>query len=98
MPHKTLFIHDPSAILDYTIDWLDWLGTDTIATSVWSIDYGSGGTVSDLTIQSNSNTTTSATVWLKLGVVGRIYGVRNRIVTTSGRTEDCTIEIAVENK
>jgi hypothetical protein len=85
------FTKDPSATLDYTIDWSNWLGTDTISTSTWTVPNG-------LTKESDSNTTTTATVWLSGGTVGEIYTVTNHIVTTSGREDDRSIRIAMAQR
>lgn len=82
---------DPQAILDYSVDWSDWLGADTIATSTWSGDTG-------ITIDSNTNSTTVATVWLSGGAAGRSYKLINKIVTAGGRTDERTIKVAVKNK
>lgn len=83
------FVKDPDDVLDYQIDWSDWLPTgDTISTSTWTADTG-------ITVDSESETTTVATVWLSGGTVGNTYSVRNRIVTTGGRTKDKTIRIRV---
>jgi hypothetical protein len=85
------FIKDPNAVLDYTIDWSTWLEGDTISTSDWTVPTG-------LTEASDSNTTTTATVWLSGGTAGQEYTVTNRIVTAGGRTEDRSIYIRVEER
>lgn len=75
---------DPNDVLDYTVDWETWLGADTITgTPSWAID-PSG----ELSIASQANTTTTATVFLSGGTAGDTYSVRCRIVTTGGRTKD----------
>ena len=79
---------DADAILDYTIDWEDWLGTDTISSSAWTCDSG-------ITVDSSSNTTTTTTVWLSGGTAGATYTVTNRIVTAAPRTEDRTLQILI---
>lgn len=80
------FLKDPNAVLDYQIDWSTWLGSDTIASSSWVIPTG-------ITEDSDSNTTTTATVWLSGGTAGTTYTVTNRIVTAGGRTEDRSLTI-----
>lgn len=86
MPNK--FLKDPNAVLDYINDWSDWLVTDTIATSTWTVPTG-------ITKDSSSNTTTTATVWLSGGTAGVSYTVVNRIVTAAGRTEDRSVVLMV---
>lgn len=82
------FQKDPNAVLDYTIDWREWLGDDTILTSTWTMPPGisNGGTI---------NSPTTATIWLAAGTSGTPYSVYNTIVTAGGRTEKRTIKINV---
>lgn len=82
---------DPDAVLDYSVDWSAWLDTDTIATSAWTAATG-------ITVDSDTNSTTIATVWLSGGTAGRNYAVTNRITTAAGRTDDRTIIIKVRER
>ena len=86
-----VFQHDPDADLDYTIDWESWLDSDTIATSTWVADSG-------ITIESDSNTSTTTTVWISGGTAGSSYKATNHIVTAAGRAEDRTITLRVAEK
>lgn len=88
------FVKDPNAVLDYVINWaswLRWLGVDTISSSSFTVPTG-------LTEDSESNTTTTATVWLSGGTAGVTYEVINRIVTAGGRTEERTLTIYVQER
>lgn len=88
------FVKDPNAVIDYKIDWSAWLTAaddDTISTSTWIVPSG-------ITKDSDSKTTTTATVWLSGGTAGEDYAITNRIVTAGGRTEDRTIRIMVREK
>ena len=79
-------------VLDFTIDWTKYLlnsGSDTISSSSWAED--SGG----ITIDSNSNTTTAATVWLSGGSHNNTYTIENTIVTASSRTVKRHINVKV---
>jgi len=84
---------DPNAVLDYEIDWgTNYLEVgETISTSTWIADSG-------ITVDSNTKTSTTATVWLSGGTAGTAYNVTNRIVTSASRTDDRTIKISVSNK
>ena len=82
---------DPSAVLDYTIDWSTWLGSDTISTSSWTVESG-------ITKDSDNNTTTTATIWLSGGTAGTDYTVTNTIVTAGGRTDQRSLLIAVRQR
>lgn len=83
---------DPDAVLDYAFDWQYWLaGGETITTSTMTASPG-------ITVDSSSNTTNRATVWLSGGNAGQPYTVTNRVVTSLGRTDDRTITIRVTNR
>jgi hypothetical protein len=71
----------PDEVLDFVMDWADWLDEvgDTISSSSWSAPPG-------LTLDSYSHTDTTATAWLSGGTDGNSYSVRNTIETAGGRT------------
>ena len=82
----------PLAVLDYSVDWSDWLATsETISTSTWSVPAG-------LTQDSETETTTRATVFLSGGTVGTVYTVTNTITTNQGRTDARSLYITVRNR
>ena len=81
---------DPDAIIDYVIDWTQWLDGDNIATSAWSI--------ANATESSTANTTKTATVFISAAKAGKVVTMRNRITTTGGRTEDRTLRANVREK
>lgn len=81
---------DPSDVLDYTIDYSALLDGDTIASSVWSVDAG-------ITIDSDTNTTTNATVWVSGGTSGNVYTFTNTITTAGGRTFERSARLTVKN-
>ena len=86
---------DPEADLDYRFDWSAWLDTDTIVTSTWAAQAGSGFTLHDDSIEDNTETI----VWISGGVVADSrWGVTNTIVTAAGRTEERTLMIKVEER
>jgi hypothetical protein len=86
-----VFLKDPNEVLDYVRDWSALLGEDEILTSVWTPDSG-------ITKTAESNTTTTATVWLSGGTEGTTYGVLNRITTAGGRTHDFTLRFVIQAK
>jgi hypothetical protein len=86
----TVRSNTPDAVLDYTMDWSEWLDGDTIASSIWTAESG-------ITINSSSNTTTVATVWLSGGTAGESYRVTNQITTAAARTDDRSLFITVKN-
>lgn len=86
------FTKDPDAILDFGFDWTQWLSPSEAITSSTMI--ASPG----ITINSNTFSTTLATVWLSGGTAGFPYTVTNRISTNQGRTDDRTITIRVQQR
>jgi hypothetical protein len=85
------FTKDPNATLDYTVDWSRWLGTDTISSVTWMVQTG-------LVKAAESNTTTTATVWLSGGTLATDYVVTCRITTVGGRIDDRSIKIQVRDR
>ena len=82
------FYKDSDAVLDFSVDWSAWLSSETISTSSFTVEAG-------LTKDSESNDTTSATVWLSGGVSGTSYTVTNTITTSAGRTDERSLTINV---
>lgn len=79
---------DPDEVADYEIDWTEQLSGDTITASTWIVPTG-------ITKDSDSNTTTSTTIWLSGGTTGTTYRLQNRVTTAGGRTFENTVGIAV---
>jgi hypothetical protein len=86
-----VFVKDPNAILDYSVDWTEWLVADTIASVVWTVPAG-------ITQTAVAATTKIATIWLSGGTAGQSYDLICRIATAGGRTDDRTITITVRNR
>ena len=83
---------DPDAVLDWVWDWNEWLDDgETIVTSTFLTSVG-------IVVDSTSNTTKTATVWLSGGTAGQVYQVTNRITTNAGRTDDRSITIRVTER
>ena len=85
------YVKDPDAVLDYPMNWADWLDGDTISTSTWTVPDG-------ITKDSDSKTTSATTIWLSGGTAGLDYTLINHIVTAAGREDDRTIIIKVREK
>ena len=75
----SVFCKSPDEVLDYVIDWTDWLSSETITTSTWTVPSG-------ITQGVDSNTDTAVTIWLSGGTLVEKYLVVNEIVTSAGRT------------
>lgn len=89
MAAQSIFLKDPSAVLDYQIDWSAWLPVgDTISATAWTAATG-------ITIASNVFTTTSATVWLSGGTSSVRYNLTCHITTAAGRQDERSILVFV---
>ncbi len=89
-----LIVKDPDAVLDYAIDWTDWLGTDTITSSVWTADSSSG-----IEVESDSVDTAGhvCTVRLAGGNISTApYRVTHQITTAAGRTDERSLLIKIQ--
>lgn len=83
---------DPSAILDYPMDWTDWLqDAEIITASQWTVPTG-------LTAANPAYSTKATTVWLSSGIPGEVYTVVNRISTSEGRTDERSFRVKVKNR
>lgn len=85
------FTKSSNGDLDYTEDWADWLGSDTILTSTWVVGAG-------LTGGAESNTTTLATIFLSGGTRGASYVVTNQIDTNQLRTAERSFLLRIIDK
>lgn len=83
----------PGAVLDYAEAWDDWLAavTDTIASVVWTVP-------ADLTVQSQSNTTVKASVWLSGFALGTTYECTCAIVTAAGRHDSRSFRLVCKKR
>ena len=91
-----VFIKDPDAVLDYTIDWNDdndpWLAAgETISSYTITTETG-------ITKDSDSEADGAVTIWLSGGTAGERYNVACKIVTSAARTDERTIIIRCEQR
>ena len=86
---------DPYAVLDYSLDWTNWMpSTDTISTVTVTAETISGD-ASPLAVDSNSNTDYIATATISGGTAGNIYNVEYKIDTTNGLKDSRNFRIKV---
>lgn len=86
------YTKDPSARLDYGVDWQPFLDTtdgDTIASAVWVSPDG-------ITVEDQSVTTNVHKAFISGGTDGEAYRVTSRITTTEGRIQDSSILILIK--
>ena len=87
---------DTDAVLDYSVDWTNWMPTsDTITTSTWAIT-AIAGDEDALTIDSDAETDYVSTAVISGGTDGNIYTVSNTVVTVNGITDRRHFRIIVK--
>jgi len=86
---------DPYAVLDYTLDWTNWMPTgDTISSITVTAETISGDSA-PLTIDSTTNNDYLATANISGGTAGNIYNVEYKIDTTNGLKDSRNIRIKI---
>jgi hypothetical protein len=93
----SFLLKDPAAVLDYAIDWgAEYLGEgEPLATSDWSVVPDETGGMS---IAATSFDASISTVSAGGGIAGRVYRLANRITTGSGRVDERSIVVRVEDR
>ena len=102
-------IKDPDERLDYSVDWSRFLGTATIASTVWSVKsnaYNTETTIADgqtLTAASSSATTLDSTsqictIQIEGGVANREYTWFCSMTDSTGSVAKRSIKLAVRDK
>lgn len=87
------WVHDPNAVLDYTVDWTDWLAdgetiTDhEVVVTSGNVVIGTTGVIGGL-----------VHAWISGGTKGTQSAVRYRITTSALRTDDRTIILSVRER
>jgi hypothetical protein len=89
-------LKDPGAILDYAVDWgAEYLDGDAIAASSFDITPDEPGGVA---IVGSAFDPRLATVTVGGGIAGHQYRLVNHVVLVSGREDERTIVLRVEQR
>ncbi len=91
-----VFVKDPSARIDYMIDWgAGHLGHNIIQASTWSVtpEHDAG-----LSIVESSHNGRQSTASIEGGVIGKTYDVSNHIILESGESDQRSISFRVEKR
>ena len=92
----TLLLKDPGAVLDYLVDWgAEYLDGDMLAASAWFVAPDEAGGV---TISGSDFDATTSTVKAAGGAPGSIYRLLNRVTLQSGRIDERSIVVRVEER
>ena len=84
---------DPDSIVDFGIDWTEWLNTgDSVSSAAWSVTSPSGDG-DPIAVDSSSESGAVCTAITSGGTAGNKYELKCRMTTTAGLVEDRTIII-----
>lgn len=94
--------HDPNAILDYGVDWTDWLQTgETLSASTWAVASPASGVTLGTGSYASTFTTLVTKVWVT-AVVSTVTQMRltNHITTSNSpaRQEELSLIINILEK
>jgi hypothetical protein len=91
-----IFVKDPAALVDYAIDWTaGYLGDETITSSVWRVSpAGAGG----IAVSASAITPGKTLATLSGGVGGNLYHVTNLVNFSTGRSDERTLVVRVEDR
>jgi len=86
---------DPYAVLDYSLDWTNWMPSgDTIASITVTAETIAGDAAA-LTIASSSNTNYIVTANISGGTAGNMYNVEYKIITANSLRDSRNFRIKV---
>jgi hypothetical protein len=86
-----IFEKDPSAVLDFVVDWSEFLPESDSIQSVTAT------ATAGITIASSQFSGKKHVIWLSGGTDGTSYLVTSRVTSTEGRVDERTFEVAVRN-
>lgn len=83
---------DPTADLDYAVDWSQWLAAgETISTAVWDVPAG-------LTSHDDTIAGSETVIWLGSGTENKVYYPSVTVTTSAGRTDRRFLEIRIASR
>lgn len=81
----------PTEVLDYSVDWSDVMGADTISSGSTTVSAG-------LTKDSEAHQGQTSTFWVSGGSAGQSYTVTVSVVTVAGRTHTRILTLRVADR
>jgi hypothetical protein len=90
----TIFVKDPTALLDYAIDWTaGYLGELVITGSQWRVAPAGDGAITVVVDRIDTDRTVAT---LSGGLVGCLYHVTNTVIFSDGRSDERKLVVRVE--
>ena len=97
----TYIVKDPGSVIVYTIDWSEWLPTNSnISTSSWTISTVTGDGANALAKVSDGITFANKHTYIEVqkGTDGNTYIAKNTVVTSDGTTDVRRFRIRVQDR
>ncbi len=92
----TIFLKDPAAVLDYSIDWAaGYLAGQSITASVWSVAPDEPG---GIVIGAQRTAGGQTFAGLQGGLRGHVYRIINRVGFSDGGQDERTVLVRVEDR
>ena len=89
---------DPYAVLDYSLDWTDWMPSNEVISAISITAESIDGDANPLAIDSTTNTDYIATAYISGGTVGNIYNIEYKITTDLNKKDSRNIRIKVTER
>ena len=86
---------DPYAVLDYSLDWTNWMPAGETINTVTVTAETITGDSAPLTINSTTNTDYVVTAFISGGTAGNIYNIEYKIVTDNNKQDSRNFRIKV---
>ena len=86
---------DPFAVLDYSLDWTNWLPTAETISAITVTAQTISGDSAALVIDSSTNTNYIVTATISGGTAGNIYNVEYKITTNQNKKDSRNFRIKV---
>lgn len=86
---------DPYAVLDYTLDWENWMPTGEVISAISVTAETISGDSTPLAVDSSTNNDYLVTAYLSGGTAGKVYNIEYRITTDGGKKDSRNIRIKV---
>lgn len=92
----TQFTKDPDSVVDYVLDWADWLANgETILSANWHVSPIEAG---GLSVVSPFAEDTKRGALVADGLAGHTYRLTCRITTSMGKTADRSLILRVQER
>lgn len=86
---------DPYAVLDYSLDWTNWMPAGETINTVTVTAETITGDSAPLAIDSTTNTDYVVTAFISGGTAGNIYNIEYKIVTDNSKQDSRNFRIKV---